>query len=150
MPRKTNRNVVQFGDTSKAITADVLELHRFQRQPHYVRKIRQRQSFPRAFPVPTKSWGRVGKWIYRDALSLTIALFRGEWSASRSCRFTSGARDIGSHCTGRWVCPKATNPVVWPSRSPDRAAAGLFAWGHHEFTAYVRREQCSATEAKRR
>jgi hypothetical protein len=34
---------------------------------------------------------------------LISALVRGEWSASRLCRFTPGERAIGTHWTGGWV-----------------------------------------------
>jgi hypothetical protein len=31
----------------------------------------------------------------------------GKWSASRSCRFTSGERAPGTHWIGGWVDPRA-------------------------------------------
>jgi hypothetical protein len=36
---------------------------------------------------------------------LTSALDEGEWSASRSCRFTPGERALGTHYIGGWVDP---------------------------------------------
>jgi hypothetical protein len=38
---------------------------------------------------------------------LTLALFGGEWSASRPCRFTPGERTPGTHWIGGWVDPRA-------------------------------------------
>jgi hypothetical protein len=37
----------------------------------------------------------------------TSALDGGEWSASRPCRFTPGARAPGTHWIGGWVGPRA-------------------------------------------
>jgi hypothetical protein len=39
---------------------------------------------------------------------LTSALVGGEWSASRSCHFTSGERATGTHWIGGWVDPRAS------------------------------------------
>jgi hypothetical protein len=39
---------------------------------------------------------------------LTSPLVRGEWSASRPCRFTLGERAPGTHCIGGWVDPRAS------------------------------------------
>jgi hypothetical protein len=44
----------------------------------------------------------MGEWIF-----LTSALGGGEWSASRSCRFTPGERASGTHWLGGWVGPRA-------------------------------------------
>jgi hypothetical protein len=56
---------------------------------------------------------------------LTLALVGGEWSASRSGRFTSGDRASGNHCKGGWVDPRAGLEAVEkilalprPARSP--------------------------------
>jgi hypothetical protein len=38
---------------------------------------------------------------------LTSALGGGEWSASRTCRFTPGERAPGTHWIGGWVGPRA-------------------------------------------
>jgi len=38
---------------------------------------------------------------------LTSALDRGEWSASRPCRFTPGERAPGYRWMGGWVAPRA-------------------------------------------
>jgi hypothetical protein len=37
---------------------------------------------------------------------MTSALIGGEWSASRSIRFTPGKRAPGTYCTGGWVSPR--------------------------------------------
>jgi hypothetical protein len=39
---------------------------------------------------------------------LTSALFGGEWSTSRRCRFTPGERAPGTHWIGGWVDPRAS------------------------------------------
>jgi hypothetical protein len=41
--------------------------------------------------------------MYRSIFSLTAALVGGEWSASRTGRFTPGERAPGTHRIGRWV-----------------------------------------------
>jgi hypothetical protein len=38
---------------------------------------------------------------------LTSALVRGEWSASRPCRFTPGEKAADTHYIGGWVGPRA-------------------------------------------
>jgi hypothetical protein len=43
---------------------------------------------------------------------LTSALVRGEWSASRPCRFTPGERAVGTHWLGGWVGPRTSVNVV--------------------------------------
>jgi hypothetical protein len=48
----------------------------------------------------------MGEWIYRSTHILTFAL-RGEWLASRPCRFTPGERAKGTHWIGGWVDPRA-------------------------------------------
>jgi hypothetical protein len=42
-----------------------------------------------------------------DHIFLTTALVGGEWSASRSGRFTPGERTPGTHWIGGWVGPRA-------------------------------------------
>jgi hypothetical protein len=37
---------------------------------------------------------------------LTLALVGGEWSASRSSRFTPGDRYPSTHCIGGWMGPR--------------------------------------------
>jgi hypothetical protein len=46
----------------------------------------------------------MGEWI---DVFLTSALVRGEWSASRLCRFIPRERVPGSHWIGGWVDPRA-------------------------------------------
>jgi hypothetical protein len=47
------------------------------------------------------------EWMYRSTFSLTSALVGGEWSASRSGRFTPGERAPSTHWTGGWGDPTA-------------------------------------------
>jgi hypothetical protein len=51
-----------------------------------------------------KTYGGVDVYIY---VFLTSALVGGEWSSSRSGRFTPGERAPGTHWIGGWVGPKA-------------------------------------------
>jgi hypothetical protein len=44
------------------------------------------------------------EWIYRSTFS---ALPRGEWSASRPGRFTTGERSAGTHWICGWLEPRA-------------------------------------------
>jgi hypothetical protein len=47
------------------------------------------------------------EWMYRSMFSwLTSAIVGGEWSASRSCRFTPGQRSAGFHWSGGLVDPR--------------------------------------------
>jgi hypothetical protein len=50
-----------------------------------------------------KAYGGVDVWIH---IFLTSAVAGGEWSASRSCRFTPGERSPGTNLIG-WVGPRA-------------------------------------------
>jgi hypothetical protein len=47
-----------------------------------------------------------GEWMYRSTFS--TALVGGEWSTSRSGRFTPGERAPGTHWTGGWVDLRAS------------------------------------------
>jgi hypothetical protein len=49
----------------------------------------------------------LGDRRYSSYSFLTSTLEGGEWSASRSGRFTPGERAPGTHCTGGWVGPRA-------------------------------------------
>jgi hypothetical protein len=51
-----------------------------------------------------KAYGGVDVYVH---IFLTSALFGGEWSASRLCRFTPGERAPGTHWIGGWVNPRA-------------------------------------------
>jgi hypothetical protein len=51
-----------------------------------------------------KAYGGVDVQIH---IFLTLALAGGEWSASRSGRFTSRKRGPSTHCIGGWVDPRA-------------------------------------------
>jgi hypothetical protein len=50
---------------------------------------------------------------------LTLALDRGEWSASRPSRFTPGERDPGTHWIGGWVGPRAGLEAVVRRKIPS-------------------------------
>jgi hypothetical protein len=43
------------------------------------------------------------EWMYRIHIFLTSALVGGEWSTSRTGRFTPGERATGTHWIGGWV-----------------------------------------------
>jgi hypothetical protein len=51
-----------------------------------------------------KTYGGVDVWTH---VILTSALFGGEWSASRPCRFTPEERAPITHWIGGWVDLKA-------------------------------------------
>jgi hypothetical protein len=51
--------------------------------------------------------GVLGEWMYSSTHSLTSTLDEGEWSASRTGRFTSRERAPGAHWIGGWVGPRA-------------------------------------------
>jgi hypothetical protein len=58
--------------------------------------------------------GVLGKWRYSSIHSLTSALDGGEWSASRSGRFTPRERASGTHWIGGWVGPGVTEThLTW-------------------------------------
>jgi hypothetical protein len=50
--------------------------------------------------------------------SLTSALDGGEWSASRSCRFTPRERDSGTYWIGGWMGPRAGLDAVVKRKIP--------------------------------
>jgi hypothetical protein len=52
-----------------------------------------------------KAYGEVDVWVHAF---LTLALVGGEWSASRSGRFTPAERTPGIHWMGDWVGPRTT------------------------------------------
>jgi hypothetical protein len=56
--------------------------------------------------------GVMREWRCRSTHSLTSALDRSEWSASRPGRFTAGERAPGTHWIGGWVCPRAVLDAV--------------------------------------
>jgi hypothetical protein len=59
------------------------------------------------FLLSTTQWRRVGEWRYSSTHSWTSALYGGEWSASRSGRFTPRKRAPGTHWIGGWVGPQS-------------------------------------------
>jgi hypothetical protein len=61
----------------------------------------------------------VGEWRYSSTHSLTSALDRGEWSASRPGRFTPRKRAPGTQWIGGWVGPRAVLDVVVKRKIPS-------------------------------
>jgi len=49
----------------------------------------------------------LGEWRFSSTHSLNSALEGGEWSASRSGRFTPRERACGTRWIGGWVGPRA-------------------------------------------
>jgi hypothetical protein len=64
------------------------------------------------FNLALRHEGVLGEWRYGATHSLTSALDGGEWSASRSGRFTPRERDPGTHWIGGWVGPRAVLDAV--------------------------------------
>jgi hypothetical protein len=50
------------------------------------------------------------KWIYRSVF-LTLALLRGEFSASGSGRFASGEKVPSTHWIGGWVVSRNVDEI---------------------------------------
>jgi hypothetical protein len=50
-----------------------------------------------------KAYGGMNVYIH---VFLTWTLVGGEWSASRSCRFTPGEGPPGTHWSGGWMSPR--------------------------------------------
>jgi hypothetical protein len=63
--------------------------------------------------------GVLGEWRYSSTHSLTSALDGGEWSASRSGRFTPRERVPGTHGIGGWVGPRAVVDAVVKRKIPS-------------------------------
>jgi hypothetical protein len=61
----------------------------------------------------------LGEKRYSSTHSLTSALDVGEWSASRSGRFTPRERAPGIHWIGGWVGPRAVLNVVVKIKIPS-------------------------------
>jgi hypothetical protein len=62
---------------------------------------------PCALLISTTPWRRYGGVDVEIHIFLTSDLVGGEWSASRSDRFTLGDRAPGTHWIGGWVDPRA-------------------------------------------
>jgi hypothetical protein len=62
---------------------------------------------------------RIGEWRYSFTHSLTSALDGGEWSPSRTGRFTSRGRVPGNHWIGGWVRPRAGLDAVVKRKIPS-------------------------------
>jgi hypothetical protein len=95
----------------------------------------------------------MGEWTHRSIFFLTSALAGGEWSASRSCRFTPGESATGTHWIGGWVGRRAgmdvekrtfltlpgheLRPLARPTRSQSlyriRYPGSLENWSVHKF-----------------
>jgi hypothetical protein len=63
--------------------------------------------------------GVLGEWMYSSTQSLTSALDGGEWSASRSGRFTPRERAPSTHRIGGWVGPRAVLDAVVKRKIPS-------------------------------
>jgi hypothetical protein len=51
-------------------------------------------------------WRHMAEWMYRSTFFLKSALIGGEWSASRSGRFTPEEKAAGTHWIGGWLDPR--------------------------------------------
>jgi hypothetical protein len=63
--------------------------------------------------------GVLGEWRYSSTHTLASALDGGEWSASRSGRFTPRERTHCTHCIGGWVGPRAGLDMVSKRKIPS-------------------------------
>jgi hypothetical protein len=70
-------------------------------------KVKVKVKICQCFNWAPRHEGVLGEWRYSSTHSLTLALDGGEWSASRSCRFTPKERAPGIHWKGDWVSPRA-------------------------------------------
>jgi hypothetical protein len=61
----------------------------------------------------------MGEWRYSSTHSLTSALDGGEWSASRTGRFTPRERAPGTHWVGGWVGTRAVLDAVVKRKIPS-------------------------------
>jgi hypothetical protein len=68
--------------------------------------------------LSTTPWRRIGEWRYRSMHSSALALGGGEWSASRSGRFTPREIAPGTHWIGGWVGPRAILDSVVKRKIP--------------------------------
>jgi hypothetical protein len=69
----------------------------------------------------TTPWRRIREWWYSSTHSLTSALDRGEWPASRPGRFTPREGAPDTHWIGGWVGPRAVLDVVMKRKIPSPA-----------------------------
>jgi hypothetical protein len=79
----------------------------------------KRWSCPCAFNWVSRHGGVLGEWKYSSTHSLTSALDGGEWSASRSGRFTPKERDPNTRWIRSWVSPSAVLDKVVKRRIPS-------------------------------
>jgi hypothetical protein len=63
--------------------------------------------------------GILGEWRYSSTHSLTSALDGGEWSDSRTGRFTPRERAPCTHWIGGWVGPRAVLDAVVKRKIPS-------------------------------
>jgi hypothetical protein len=61
----------------------------------------------------------MGEWRYSSTHSLTSALDGGEWSASRTDRFTPREGAPGTHWIGGWVGPRSVLDAVVKRKIPS-------------------------------
>jgi hypothetical protein len=64
-------------------------------------------------------WRRIGEWRYSSTHSLTSALDGGEWSASRTGRFTPKERTPGTYWIGGWEGSRAVLDAVVKRKIPS-------------------------------
>jgi hypothetical protein len=69
--------------------------------------------------LSTTPWKRIGEWRYNAIHSLTSALDGGEWSNSRTGRFTLRERAPGTHWIGGSVGPRAVLDAVVKRKIPS-------------------------------
>jgi hypothetical protein len=69
--------------------------------------------------LSTSYEGVLGEWRYNSTHSLTSALDGGEWSDSRTGRFTPRERAPGTHWIGGWVGPRAVLDAVVKRKIPS-------------------------------
>jgi hypothetical protein len=67
----------------------------------------------------------LGEWRYSPTHSLTSALDGGEWSVSRSGRFTPRERTPDTHWIGGWVGPRAVLDTVVKRKIPTPHPPGI-------------------------
>jgi hypothetical protein len=63
--------------------------------------------------------GVLREWMYSSTHSLTSALDRGDWSATRPGRFTPREGAPGTHWIGSWVGPRAILDAVVKRKIPS-------------------------------
>jgi hypothetical protein len=78
----------------------------------------------------------LGEWRYSSTHSLTSALHGGEWSASRTGRFTPRERTHGTHWIGGRVGPRAVLDAVVKREIPSLPPPGMKQTELHSLLLY--------------